>query len=184
MGCTIAIWLLTTVIAQVRGVIFASGLQRAVFTAGNDLAELYAPMTSEQRYTKFWLVSTTFLARLLRSPLVTVCCDAFTPPRSCCPPPGLSLGKCNDAPVREVFVCVLYNVSTVIYVGGSSVAKLTCTFSKVYAILAGGYSFTQCYVLYFSRCIGFWAETLKIYCGMLYAICGACSVAAARQILS
>lgn len=55
-----------------RGVIFTSGLQRDVFTAGNDLAELYAPLTSEERYTRFWLVSTTFLARLLRSPLVTV----------------------------------------------------------------------------------------------------------------
>jgi Delta3-Delta2-enoyl-CoA isomerase len=33
----------------VQGVIFTSGLQRDVFTAGNDLLELYAPKTSEQR---------------------------------------------------------------------------------------------------------------------------------------
>ena len=34
----------------VRGVIFQSGLQRDVFTAGNDLMELYAPITSLERY--------------------------------------------------------------------------------------------------------------------------------------
>ena len=52
--------------------IFTSGLSREIFTAGNDLAELYAPKTSLERYTEFWTVATTFLARLLRSPLVTV----------------------------------------------------------------------------------------------------------------
>lgn len=34
----------------VRGVIFASGLQREVFTAGNDIKELYAPQTSIARH--------------------------------------------------------------------------------------------------------------------------------------
>lgn len=34
----------------VRGVIFASGLKRDVFTAGNDIKELYAPQTSRSRY--------------------------------------------------------------------------------------------------------------------------------------
>ena len=33
----------------VRGVIFASGLKRDVFTAGNDIRELYAPQTSRAR---------------------------------------------------------------------------------------------------------------------------------------
>ena len=36
---------------QVRGVIFASGLRREVFTAGNDIKELFAPLTSQERYT-------------------------------------------------------------------------------------------------------------------------------------
>ena len=57
---------------QIRGVIFTSGLAREIFTAGNDIAELYAPKTSLELYTEFWTVATTFLARLLRSPLVTV----------------------------------------------------------------------------------------------------------------
>ena len=35
---------------QVRGVIFCSGLRRDVFTAGNDIRELYAPLTSAERY--------------------------------------------------------------------------------------------------------------------------------------
>ncbi|TPX63234.1 hypothetical protein SpCBS45565_g06778 [Spizellomyces sp. 'palustris'] len=57
---------------KVRGVVFHSGLSRPVFTAGNDLQELYAPATSRERYEKFWKVSNTFLARLSNSPLVTV----------------------------------------------------------------------------------------------------------------
>jgi Delta3-Delta2-enoyl-CoA isomerase len=36
--------------STVRGVIFQSGLRRDVFTAGNDILELYAPRTSEERY--------------------------------------------------------------------------------------------------------------------------------------
>lgn len=35
---------------QVRGIIFCSGLRRDVFTAGNDINELYAPLTSRERY--------------------------------------------------------------------------------------------------------------------------------------
>lgn len=35
--------------ASVRGVVLASGLKRDVFTAGNDLKELYAPNTSAER---------------------------------------------------------------------------------------------------------------------------------------
>jgi hypothetical protein len=34
---------------SVRGLIFASGLKRNVFTAGNDIKELYAPLTSLAR---------------------------------------------------------------------------------------------------------------------------------------
>lgn len=35
---------------KVRAVIFTSGLRRDVFTAGNDIQELYAPNTSKERY--------------------------------------------------------------------------------------------------------------------------------------
>jgi Delta3-Delta2-enoyl-CoA isomerase len=35
--------------SSIRGVIYCSGLQRDVFTAGNDLMELYAPKTSFER---------------------------------------------------------------------------------------------------------------------------------------
>ena len=53
-------------VEQVHGVIFASGLRRSVFTAGNDIAELYAPKTTWKRYREFWLTQTTFLSRLLK----------------------------------------------------------------------------------------------------------------------
>lgn len=41
--------------SKIRGVVIQSGLtDRPVFTAGNDLMELYAPKTSQERYTEFW----------------------------------------------------------------------------------------------------------------------------------
>jgi Delta3-Delta2-enoyl-CoA isomerase len=49
-----------------------SGLKRPIFTAGNDLAELYAPGTSRHRYKRFWNLSNEFLCNLYRSPLLTV----------------------------------------------------------------------------------------------------------------
>jgi len=38
----------------VRGIVFSSALTKNVFTAGNDLNELYAPNTSEEKYQAFW----------------------------------------------------------------------------------------------------------------------------------
>lgn len=35
---------------SVRGALFCSGLRRDVFTAGNDINELFAPLTSAERY--------------------------------------------------------------------------------------------------------------------------------------
>lgn len=57
---------------DVRGVILQSGLQRDLFTAGNDLMELYVPKTTPEQFERFWLTQTTFLARWYRSPLVTL----------------------------------------------------------------------------------------------------------------
>lgn len=76
----------------VRGVIIASGLAKHVFTAGNDLTELYAPGTTEERYTKFWTAQTRCLTRLLVSPLATVAAI-----RGACPAGGCVLALCCDA---------------------------------------------------------------------------------------
>ncbi len=57
---------------SIRGLIIASGVEKDIFTAGNDLRQLYAPLTSKQAYRKFWLTQTQFLTRLYRSPLVTI----------------------------------------------------------------------------------------------------------------
>lgn len=35
---------------KVRGIVLRSGLKKDVFTAGNDIKELYAPMSSAERY--------------------------------------------------------------------------------------------------------------------------------------
>ena len=76
---------------QVRGVIFVSTLKRNVFTAGNDLTELYAPMTNITQYTHFWVVSNNFLARLYTSPLVTIAAV-----KGACPAGGCCLAMCCD----------------------------------------------------------------------------------------
>lgn len=57
---------------SVRGMILQSGLQKDLFTAGNDLKELFVPGSSPEKYRDFWLTQTQFLARLYRSPLVTL----------------------------------------------------------------------------------------------------------------
>ncbi|ORX84061.1 ClpP/crotonase [Basidiobolus meristosporus CBS 931.73] len=76
---------------KVRGVIFQSGISRPIFTAGNDLLELYAPKTSKERYTKFWKISNQFLARLYRSKLITI--SAI---KGACPAGGCCLSMCCD----------------------------------------------------------------------------------------
>ncbi len=79
---------------SVRAVVFRSGLARDVFTAGNDLGELYAPGTTEARYRAFWLASNRFLVRLYVSRLATVAAI-----RGACPAGGCCLALCCDARV-------------------------------------------------------------------------------------
>lgn len=83
---------------KVRGVIFQSGLQRDVFTAGNDLMELFAPKTSADRYQEFWVTQNEFFTRLYRSPLVTVAAI-----RGACPAGGCALALCCDYRVMTDF---------------------------------------------------------------------------------
>ncbi|KAG2487941.1 hypothetical protein HYH03_013520 [Edaphochlamys debaryana] len=76
---------------SVKAVVFSSGLKRDVFSAGNDLLELYAPKTSEERYAKFWIAQNAFLVRLHRSRLVTVAAI-----RGACPAGGCAISLCSD----------------------------------------------------------------------------------------
>lgn len=76
---------------SVSGLILISGLQRDVFSAGNDLLELYAPKTSLERYTEFWVVSNRFLVKLYRSRLVTVAAV-----RGASPAGGCIMALCCD----------------------------------------------------------------------------------------
>ena len=78
-------------VLSVRGVIFCSGLKKDIFTAGNDIMELYAPRTSWDRYKEFWVTQNVFLARLYRSPLITVAAI-----RGACPAGGCVLSLCCD----------------------------------------------------------------------------------------
>jgi len=76
---------------SIRGVIFRSGLVRDVFTAGNDLKELYAPNTNQDRYTQFNQIQNLFLPRLYSSRLVTIAAI-----KGACPAGGCILALCCD----------------------------------------------------------------------------------------
>ncbi len=84
--------------SSVRGLIFRSGLQKDIFTAGNDIMELYAPKTSAERYQDFWVTQNSFFARLYRSRLVTVAAI-----RGACPAGGCALALCCDYRVMTDF---------------------------------------------------------------------------------
>eukprot|EP00798_Chlamydomonas_sp_ICE-L_P011633 gene11633-34342_t len=58
--------------SSVRGLIITSGLKKDIFSAGNDLMELYAPRTTQRRYSDFWITSNRFLVKLYRSRLATI----------------------------------------------------------------------------------------------------------------
>ena len=77
---------------SVRGIIICSGLQKDIFTAGNDIQELYAKATSEERFKRFWAAQTTTLAKLYASPLVTIAAV-----RGYCPAGGCVLSLCCDS---------------------------------------------------------------------------------------
>jgi len=76
---------------SVNGLIICSGLRRDVFTAGNDILELYAPNTSATRYIEFWRVSNLFLTKLYTTRLLTIAAI-----RGACPAGGCCLSLCCD----------------------------------------------------------------------------------------
>lgn len=77
--------------AKTSGVVFASELRKPVFTAGNDIGELYAKKTNAARYAQFWRAQSVFLTHLLRSPLATACAI-----RGACPAGGCAVALCCD----------------------------------------------------------------------------------------
>jgi len=76
---------------NVRGVVITSGLQRDIFTAGNDITALHAPTTSLEQYRDFWVLQNTCLARLYRSPLATIAAI-----KGACPAAGCNIAMCCD----------------------------------------------------------------------------------------
>jgi len=90
-----------------RALVIASGVKKDVFMAGNDLTELYAPLTTRERYKEFWVILTTFLSRLYTSPLVTA-----TAARGFCPAGGTAVLLCSDVRViSDVTSCGLNEVA-------------------------------------------------------------------------
>lgn len=74
-----------------RVLLFSSAAKGAIFSAGNDLNELHVPSTTHSRFQKFWLTSTTFLARLYKSPLYTIAAM-----RGATPAGGCVMSLCCD----------------------------------------------------------------------------------------
>ena len=83
--------------STIRACVFESGLVKDVFTAGNDINELYAKATTREKFGLFWHAQTLFLARLYRSPLIT--CALI---RGACPAGGCILALCCDYRVQSV----------------------------------------------------------------------------------
>ncbi|KAK3249403.1 hypothetical protein CYMTET_41166 [Cymbomonas tetramitiformis] len=77
--------------SAVHGAIFQSGLKRDVYTAGNDIKELYMPATSKEQFLRFWTAQTMFLVNLYKSPLFTIASI-----RGACPAGGCILAMCCD----------------------------------------------------------------------------------------
>lgn len=77
--------------AAMKGVIICSGLKRDIFTAGNDLKELYAPLTSAQQYSRFWEAQSRLLTDLYNSRLATIAAI-----RGACPAGGCAIALCCD----------------------------------------------------------------------------------------
>ncbi|KAI9336233.1 hypothetical protein DFJ73DRAFT_798741 [Zopfochytrium polystomum] len=71
--------------------VIESGLARDVFTAGNDITEIYPRTTTAERAQRFWTLQNTFLARLYRSRLATVAVL-----RGACPAGGCCLALACD----------------------------------------------------------------------------------------
>ena len=67
-----------------RAVLIESAVKRDVFTAGNDINELFAPRTNEKKFKAFWCASIECLTSLYTSRLVTVACIRGSSPAGGC----------------------------------------------------------------------------------------------------
>ncbi len=76
---------------KIRALVIRSGLERPIFTAGNDIMDLYAPNTTLDRYMHFWKESNRFCSNLYRSRLLTI---ALIP--GACPAGGCVISLCCD----------------------------------------------------------------------------------------
>lgn len=77
--------------AEVRGVIFQSGLKRNVFTAGLDVKEFYAPGTSRQQMHTYWGALSKTMTKIYSSPMMTAAAI-----KGACPAGGCCLSLCCD----------------------------------------------------------------------------------------
>lgn len=83
---------------SVNGLIITTGLKKDVFTAGNDIMELYAPRTSHARYGEFWITSNRVLCKLYASRLSTIAAI-----RGACPAGGCMMSLCCDHRIMTSF---------------------------------------------------------------------------------
>lgn len=77
--------------ARIRVLLITSSATRRIFSAGNDIKELFVPYTTEKQFHKFWEISTSFLTRLYTTPLVVI-----TALRGATPAAGVAIALCSD----------------------------------------------------------------------------------------
>jgi len=76
---------------EVRAMVFYSNLKKNVFTAGLDIKELYAPLTTKERFTAYWVALSTAMVNIYSSTKVTAAAI-----KGACPAGGCCLSMCCD----------------------------------------------------------------------------------------
>ncbi|KAJ1548878.1 dodecenoyl-CoA isomerase [Cladochytrium tenue] len=76
---------------ELQAVVIESGLEKDVFSAGNNVAELHPSKTTAERYAAYWRLQNTVVARILRSRLATVAAL-----RGATPAAGCMIALCCD----------------------------------------------------------------------------------------
>ncbi|KAJ1548877.1 dodecenoyl-CoA isomerase [Cladochytrium tenue] len=76
---------------ELQAIVIESGLERDVFSAGNNLNELHPATTTPEKLRAYWRLQNTVVARILRSRLATV-----TAYRGATPAAGCMIGLCSD----------------------------------------------------------------------------------------
>lgn len=81
---------------ETRVLLITSAARGPIFSAGNDLNEIYVPATTEIQFRHFWHISTTFLSHLYTTSLTTIAAL-----RGATPAAGCAIALCCDVRLAQ-----------------------------------------------------------------------------------